>query len=45
MCSNLQHIKQQLGLGGGSKNMARLALEILDTLGAKASITITGPGF
>ncbi len=33
MCTNLQHIKQQLGQGGGSKNMALLALEIMDLLG------------
>ncbi|NOT84709.1 MAG: lipid-A-disaccharide synthase [Methylococcaceae bacterium] len=29
MCAELQQIKQQLGQGGGSKNMALLALEML----------------
>lgn len=30
MGQNLMHVKQQLGQGGGSKNMAQLALEMLD---------------
>lgn len=30
MRENLMHVKQQLGQGGGSKNMAQLALEMLD---------------
>jgi len=30
MRQNLMHVKQQLGQGGGSKNMARLALEMLN---------------
>lgn len=29
MCKNLSQVKQQLGQGGGSKNMAQLALEML----------------
>jgi lipid-A-disaccharide synthase len=45
MCNSLQHIKQQLGQGGGSKNMARLALEMLDTLEVKATIPLTDSGF
>jgi lipid-A-disaccharide synthase len=31
MRENLNHVKQQLGQGGGSKNMAQLALEMLST--------------